>query len=244
MEMMCGTRPKPSHSKGKGALDLKKARALYEADIFKGIDPKELSTLFDDVELKACPKGTILFMPEDPSEKVYILRQGRVDVYQLNPSGKRLVTRRISSGSVFGMMGLLGQTIQGNFAETTEDSTVCSLTREDVLALLKQRPDIALRILEVIGSRLRLLEERLVETVYSPVRVRLAHFLLTNADKVSGVLTNVTQEEIGDMIGAVRQTVTETLGRMRNQGLILTRQKQIQIIDRQGLEKIVQGLES
>ena len=58
------------------------------------------------------------------------------------------------------------------------------------------------------------------------------------------MLTDVTHEEIGDIVGAVRQTVTETLSRMRNQGLILTKQKQIQIIDRHGLEEIVQGSKS
>jgi len=219
----------------------KKMSTLNEADIFKGIDSPEMSILFDDMEMQTYVAGTVLFMPEDSSERLYILRKGQVDLYQLTLSGKRLVKRRILPGMVFGMMGLLGQTMQGNFAEITEDSTVCMITRDDVLALLKQRPDVALHILELVGNRLRLLEEPLMETAYSPVSVRVAHFLLTNADFVSNLITDVTHEEIGDIIGAVRQTVTETLGRMRNQGLIKTGQKRIQIVDRHGLEEIEQG---
>ncbi len=91
-------------------------------------------------------------------------------------------------------------------AEAIEDSIVCIITREQILALLKRRPEVTLRILEMVCSHLYLLEERLVETVYNLVSVRLAYFLLTNADSTTGVLTNITQEEIGNTIGAVRQT--------------------------------------
>lgn len=217
---------------------------LYEVDIFKGIEPAELTALFNAVELHNYPAETILFRPEDTTERLYMLREGQVDQYLLTSSGRRLITRRIKPGSVFGIMGLLGQTMQGNFAETTEDSAVYIATQKDIFLLLKQQPLVALNILEVVGSRLRLLEELLVKSAYSPVNIRLADFLLANADPVSGILTNITHEEIGDTIGAVRQTVTEALSRMRKQGLVLTGSKQVQIIDRHGLENILHDSES
>jgi len=236
------SRTKPKQSLSKRTSKLRRTISdLYAADLFKGIEPSELGGFFDDVELQTCPVGTVFFTPEDYCERLYILRQGRVDLYRLTTSGKRLVTRQILPGSVFGVMGLLGQSMQGNFAEAIEESSICMITREDVVALLKRRPDVVLRVLEIVGNRLRLLEERLVEVVYSPVSVRLAHFLLTNVDSASGLLTNVTHSEIGDTIGAVRQTVTETLSLMRKRGLILTGPKQIRIIDRHGLEEIVQS---
>ncbi len=216
---------------------------LGELDLFKGLEPSELALFFDKVKLKHYPAGSIVFTPEDSScERLYILKEGRVDRYRLTTGGKRLVTGRILPGSVFGVMGLLGRTMQGNFAEAAEDSTIYVVTRQHVLALLKRQPDLTLRLLEIVGNRLRLLEERLVDAFYSPVNVRLALFLLTNADPDSGVLTNFTHEEIGNTIGAVRQTVTEILGLMRKQGLILTEPKQIRIINRHGLEEIVQGV--
>lgn len=234
--------PSPSEHGGK----LQQANSLLrEMDLFKGLEPTELALFFNEVELKHYPAGSIVFTPEDSScERLYILKEGRVDRYRLTASGKRLVTRKILPGSVFGVMGLLGRTMQGNFAEAIEDSFIYVVTREHVLALLKRQPDLTLRILEIVGNRLRLLEERLVEAVYSPVSVRLAHFLLINADPNSGVLTNLTHEEIGNTIGAVRQTVTETLSLMRKQGLVLTEPKQIRIINRHGLEEITHGSES
>ena len=174
----------------------------------------------------------------------YVYGQLRVELYRLTLEGKRLVTRRIPPGSMFGIMGLLGQTSQGSYAVTTKDSTVYVISREDIQAFLEQRPELVLNILEAVGKRLCLLEERLVETLYSPIDIRLAHFILNNVDPVSGVLSNITHEEIGDIIGAVRQTVTEALGDMRKQGLIQTGHKQIRIIDRHGLEQITRGSES
>ena len=175
---MSHTGSKPSQPKGSGKLR-KTISTLYDADIFKGIEPAELGIIFDDMEMQTYPAGTILFMPEDSSERLYILRECQVDLYLLTSGGKRLVTRRILPGSVFGMMGLLGHTMQGDFAETTEDSTVCMITREDVLALLRRQPDVVLHILEILGNRLHLLEERLMEAAYSPVIMRLAHFFPT-----------------------------------------------------------------
>ncbi len=176
-------------------------------ELFKGLEPAELASSFDDAEVRTYPAGSIVFTPEDSScERLYILQQGRVSLYRLTANGKRLVTSQILPGAVFGVRALLGRVMQKNFAEAVKDSNICIITREQVLALLKRRPELTLQIMEMVCKRLYLLEERLVETVYNLVSVRLAYFLLTNADSTTGVLTNITQEEIGNTIGAVRQT--------------------------------------
>jgi CRP-like cAMP-binding protein len=238
MQMMSLTKRKPPTSKSRGRL--LNINSLYRVELPERIEAAELGLFFDKVDMQTCPAGTMLFTPEDSGERLYILKQGLVDLFRVTVNGKRLVTRKILPGSVFGIMGLLGQTIQGNFAEAAKDSTFGVITREDIIKILTQQPDVALHLLELVGKRMRLIEERLVEATYSPARVRLAHFLLVNTDSASGVLTNLTHEEIGDTIGAVRQTVTETLGLFRKQKLILIEPKRIQIINRHGLEKEMQ----
>jgi CRP/FNR family transcriptional regulator, cyclic AMP receptor protein len=206
--------------------------------VHRRIEAKEFGLFFDNIEEEFYPASTILFTPEESGEKLYILSQGRVDLFRITSSGKRLVTRRIIPGGVFGDMGLLGQTMQGNYAVAVENSLIGIVTREDILAVLRLRPEVSLRLLEVVGNRLRQIEERLVEATYSPVRVRIAHFLLSNADLISGVITSLTHEEIGDIVGAARQTVTETLNILQNQGVIMVEPKKIRIIDRRRLEII------
>ena len=110
--------------------------------------------------------------------------------------------------------------------------------------MLRNGPDVALRILDIVGNRLRLLEERFLETAYSPVKVRLAHFLYSNLDQLE-MLTNITHgTNSGDNVGAARQTITEVLGIIQKQGLIRIKHRSIRILNRKILEKIAQGLES
>ncbi len=215
------------------------ADLLAVVDLFRGLKPGEFARFLAGAELRTYAVGAVIYSPEDPStEQLFILRTGSVERYRLTPGGKRLVTRRITPGEVFGVMGLLGRTMQGNFAEASEDSSVYVLTRESVLALLKRQPELALRLLENMGNRVRQLEERLVGVAYSPVKARLARFLLDNTDPRSGLVRSATHEQIANSIGAVRQTVTETLAVMKRHGLVESRARQIRVVDRPGLEKI------
>jgi CRP-like cAMP-binding protein len=91
---------------------------------------------------------------------------------------------------------------------------------------------------------LKLLEERLEHAAFSPVKVRLASFLLANMDSTTGVVTGYTHAEIGDTIGALRQTVTETLSEMQNQGLVEVGHKRVRVTDRRGLEEVASGEEA
>ncbi len=214
---------------------------LYELELLEGLSPAELSLIVGKTRVKTYSAGTMVFSPDDsPSDSVYVLSLGRVDMFMLTSDGKRLVTRQILPGSMFGMRRLFSRVKQSDFAEAIEDSTIFVLNREQLLASLKQHPNLLLRILEMVYDRLRLLEVRLLETAYSPVKVRIAYFLLNNADPRSGILGSVTHEEIGHIVGTVRQTVTETLNTFRKQGLIAIRPRQIRIIDRKGLERIVE----
>jgi CRP-like cAMP-binding protein len=220
----------------------KESDSFYENNLFKGLKPEKLDLLFEKTEIRAYPKGSLIFMPEEFScENLYLLNQGQVEMYRLTINGKRLVTRHILPGGIFGVRGLFDRRMQKNFAEAIEDSNIGIITREQVLEHLKLQPNLMLQILENVCSRLYLLEDRLVEAVYNPVSVRLAYYLLTNADAASGVLIDVTHEEIGSRIGAVRQTVAENLSLLRKQGLIQTQSRMIRIIDRHRLEEVIRG---
>jgi CRP-like cAMP-binding protein len=213
-----------------------------DTENFKDIDLSNLMQLFDNVVATHYAAGEIIFMPEDFScERLYLLKTGRVKMYRITADGKKLLTRQILPGSIFGVRGLLGRAMQGNFAEAAEDSTVYAISWEQLIATLKQRPDIILSILEGVCSRLALLEDRLVRAAYSPVNIRLAYFILANADSETGILADMTHEEIGNTIGSVRQTITANLNQMRRRGLLQIGTRTITILDRQGLEEIVQG---
>lgn len=211
---------------------------VRRVDLFKDLTHPEVEEIFRGLMVRKCSPGTMFFTPDDPSERLFILKEGHVELYRMTADGKRLVTRQIGPGMIFGEMGLLGQTMHGCFAEATDDALVCTATRDDILRLFHQRPELAMRLLEAVGNRLTLLEARLEQAAFLPVRARLATFLLENADR-GGMVSGHTHADIGDSIGALRQTVTESLNLMQRQGLIEVGQKKVRIVDRRGLETVL-----
>lgn len=203
--------------------------------ILEGMTSQEIAPILEGVHPRQYAPGDFLFAPEDSMEHLFALEVGRVDVYRINLAGKRLIVRRIFPQTVF---GVLGQSVHGCFAEAAEPCVVRIVTRGQLLELFGRRPDIAIRIIEVIGCRLRKTERMLEQAFYNPVKARLADFLLTNSDPSTGLLAGYTHEEIGDSIGALRQTVTETLRLMCLQGLLDVERRQIRVINREKLEQI------
>ena len=206
------------------------ANGLETLGFFQELTPAELDSLSDEVRVKEFRAATILYTPRDTGDKVFGLLDGHVDIYRLTLRGKRLVTRRVRPGGVFGETALLGRSPQGAFAEVVEDSVVCILTRELMLGIVARHPGVAQRVLLAMYSHVEQLEERLKHVSFSTVRVRLAHFLLTNMDPETGVVSGFTQADIGDTIGALRQTVTETLAALRDLGVVDVGHKRISVV--------------
>ena len=142
------------------------------------------------------------------------------------------------------MRGVLGRKTQRNFAEAVVDSIVYIVKREQFISYLRRQPDIAIRLLELAHYNLLSLEDRLLESSYSTAFSKVAYFLLCNADSRLGVISNYTHEQIGNEIGCVRQTVTETLNLMQKQGLITIKPRRIWISDWHGLRRVIKELES
>jgi CRP-like cAMP-binding protein len=215
---------------------------LSSIEVYFGITkPEELLSVFEKIQVQIYKAGNMIFSPGSPREKIYVLKEGQADLYQISTDGKRLSIARLIPGSVFGVRGILSQTGQRNFAEAIEDCVIFSITKEQFITYLKNRPEVALRMLEASCENLAFLEERLMKSSYSPIKVRLAYFLLTNYDPFTGLITDVTHEEIGNNIGAMRETVTEILNLMRQKGLVRIKRKQIQIMNGDGLIKILNG---
>lgn len=201
---------------------------LKRVDVFRDLSESEIALLFTKMAPRECPRGTVIFTPESSGERLFILKSGHVDLYRLTLDGRRLTIRRISAGSIFGEMGLLGQSMQGAFAEVVDSALVCEATRDDLQVILRRHPDVALRLLEAIGTRLRTLEDRLEETAFGSVAERLAHFLLRYSNP-AGIVMGYTHEQIGEIVAAQRQTITELLNDWQRKGFIETGYRSISL---------------
>ncbi len=193
---------------------------MLAMDIFCDLEPAAMAAFEQQTEMRTCRKGQILYSQEDRAEVLFLLKRGRVQLYRLTPSGKRLELATIEPGAFFGEMPLVGETLRHTFDEAVEDSLICVMSRTDIEQLMRERSEVALRMIEVLSRRLALCEARLEEMAYRSVPARIAAVLLRLSQGQAGEVVPITHQELGDMIGALRESVTKVLDDFQKAGLV------------------------
>ena len=212
---------------------------LHMVDIFQDLSEEEIAEIDRAMTITTGRRGKIFYMPEDTSEVLFLLKEGRVQLYRISPEGKKLVIGTVGPGAVFGEMALIGQGMHNTFAEATEDCILIVMSREDVERLLITKPRVALRIFEAMGNRLKETEARLEAIAFKGIPARLASLLLQLAgERESDTIQGLTHQDLGERIGTYRETTTQTLNSFKSDGLIDIGRKRIRILDREGLERI------
>jgi len=209
---------------------------MLTMDIFCDLEPEAMAAFEQQTEMRTCRKGQILYSQEDRAEVLFLLKRGRVQLYRLTPSGKRLEVAVIEPGTFFGEMPLLGESLRHTFAEAVEDSLICVMSRADIEGLMRRRSEVALRMIEVMGRRLALCEARLEEMAYRSVPARIAAVLVRLSQGRNGQVVSITHQELGDMIGALRESVTKVLDDFQRAGLVELGRGRVILRDVAGLQ--------
>lgn len=192
------------------------------------------------IELKT---GKILFQQEDSARFVYLIERGIVKIFRSSLLGGVVTVGVRQCGDVIGIAEVLSGVSRYSYAEALEDCMLWQLDGELFLNSLYTNPGLAVKVTTALGSRLREAETTILNLVTLEVDRRLAKILLDlarkhsqPADKSSDVVIHLTQQELAEMIGTSRQTVTTTLQKFKAEGLIHSGKKSIEIIDLAGLE--------
>jgi CRP/FNR family transcriptional regulator, cyclic AMP receptor protein len=214
-----------------------KVSLLRESDLFRDFSPSDMEEVERVTTMTTCRRGRIFYSAGQDAEVLFVLKKGRVQLYRHSEDGKRLVTAIVSAGSIFGEMPLLSQRMHDNVAEALEDCTLCVMSRADVEHLLETKPRLALNVISILADRLAAAEQRMEMQAYGSVSQRLARLLLklaAESDQVDGV----SHQQLGDLIGASRETVTRVLGDLRARGAIEIGRSQVRILDGAGLREM------
>lgn len=214
----------------------KNRECMLTMDIFCDLEPEAMAAFERQTEMRTCRRGQILYSQEDRAEVLFLLKRGRVQLYRLTPSGKRLELAAIGPGTFFGEMPLIGESLRHTFAEAAEDSLICVMSRHDIEGLMRKRSEVALRMIEVIGRRLALCEARLEEMAYRSVPARIAAVLTRLSQGHNAEVVSITHQELGDMIGALRESVTKVLDEFQREGLVELGRGRVILRDVSGLQ--------
>lgn len=210
---------------------LTKREYLLTMDIFRDLPPAQIEMIEHATVMRTIPKGQMIYSQEDRAEALFLLKRGQVAIYRLTPTGKRLELATIGPKAFFGEMPLLGESLRHAYAEATEESLLCVMSRADVERLIREQPQVALRMIEVLGRRLADREARLEELAYRSAPARIAAVLLRLTEGSAGTEIAVTHQELGDMIGALRETVTKILDEFQSDELVELRRGHVLVRD-------------
>jgi CRP/FNR family transcriptional regulator, cyclic AMP receptor protein len=215
---------------------------LSDLDLFRDLSERDMAELDRVTTITTVPRGRVFYEPEDVSQVLFLIREGRVQIYRISPEGKKLVIATLGPGALFGEMALLGQQMHNAFAEALDDCQIFVMSRADLERLILNKPSVGRRVLETTGRRLRDAEKRLEDMAFKGIPARLASLLLRMAaEQGSDEVVGLTHQDLAETIGTYRETATQVLNDMKADGLIEIGRKRIKILDRARLEALAQG---
>ncbi len=215
---------------------------IKNAALFSWLEEEELQTLAERSEMTSCRKNTRLFFAEESSDNIYLVKEGRIKLLRANAEGREVILDILGPGEIFGELALVGEEHRSHSAEAIDDALVCIIKKEDFEGILQRHPEMALRVLKLIGLRRRELEMRIEDLVFQPLAGRLALALLWQAQRHGVTETDgsiripLTQSDLANLIGASREAVSEQLKEMKSLGLIKTSYRNIKLTDQNGLK--------
>lgn len=187
---------------------------------------------------KSYKKGEYIYMPEEPSEAVYMVVSGKVKVGSYSPDGKEITKHILTTGDLFGELALVGELRRRDFAVALLNTELCVLPKADMLGLMQADFQLSQQLTQLLGYRLARMEQRLEALVFKDSRTRVVEYLRALAQEkgrqigyeieVRGILTH---QEMANLTATSRQTVTTVLNELRRDNIITFNRRRLLIRD-------------
>jgi CRP/FNR family transcriptional regulator len=187
----------------------------------------QLAKITNLITRRKYKKGQVIFFEGDVSDKFYIINEGKIKTFKHTREGKEQILYILAEGDFIGDLSLLKKSTFQYNAEALEEVNVCTLSKDDFDRILKDNPEICLRILESVHDRLVNLEN-LVQTLSTKdVEARIAGLLVSLSESFGRLQDGkiildmaLTREEMANFIGVTRETISRKLSGLQDEGLI------------------------
>lgn len=207
-----------------------KMKYLSRIQLFNELDMEQIKNLEHATPADVIKRKTTIVSPHMPQKRLYLVKSGMVRLYRILKSGKELTVDILGEGNIFGEIELFTTWSDGLYAEAMEDSIICSIGKEEFESIVKSHPELGLKMIEIVSSRLKEVEEMLELIAYGSVRKRLLYLLYKLSQKFGRALDSdqgwvqlevkLTHQELASTAGSIRETVTEQLKSFVSEGLI------------------------
>ncbi|MFH0932831.1 MAG: Crp/Fnr family transcriptional regulator [Nitrospirota bacterium] len=199
--------------------------SIKNIPLFASLTDEELRHVSDKLVVKRFQKNEIILQEEDTNEYMYIIMNGKVKVVQTTEDGKEILLAIHQSGDFFGEMSLIDGKTSPATVITTENSTAAILSKKDFYSLMETQKKVLDNLLLILCSRHRESWEKIQMLNYKNASHRIKILFLMLSDKygektAEGVTLNIklTHQEMAEMTGMTRETVTRVIDRWQREG--------------------------
>ncbi len=200
---------------------------LQKTNLFKEMSSDEIKEVDRITVEESVKKKSTIFSPGDPSQKIYILKEGHIKISRVSEEGREVTLALLEPGDIFGELEVLQDSPRDTLAEALDDSQLCVIQKEHFLSMIHRKPEYSFRLVKLIGFRLKKIENRVEDLVFRDVHSRAALLLLQFSKDYGRAVPEgiqidlkVTHQEIANLIGSIRETVSAVLGEFKKEGLI------------------------
>lgn len=214
--------------------------SLKQTTLFSALNNEELEKVASFALERYISAGETIIWEGDPADWLYVVSEGKVKVAKYASSGKELIIAIFPPGNVFGEVAVFDGIPYPASAMAQVDSTVLGIKKSDLLTFFGQNPSVALKMINLLGSRLRDAHDRLRDMAGERVDQRIANALLMISAKIGPVIP-FTRQEIADMSGITTETVIRVTTKLKDQNIISTTRGEITIVDEEKLRALSDG---
>jgi CRP/FNR family transcriptional regulator len=222
---------------------------LRQVPLFAPLPNEQITAVAGWFQVAAFEQDMIIFLEGDPADRLWVVSAGQVKIVKHTSDGQETLLEVITPGEMFGGAGLLLAAHPASAVAMTP-TTALSIERGPYLQLIRQYPDIALRIIDLLGERLQTAMKMRALAV-ERVDVRLANILLKLCDKAgkpigAGTRINLplSRQDLADMAGTTIETAIRVMSRLRKEGLVHTEPGgYVVVLDHERLLRLSEGAE-
>lgn len=224
------------------------ASVLEKNSLFSGLSQPELQMLSSRAVRKLFSAGELLFSEGEPCGGLHIIAKGKVRIFKTSVNGREQVLAVNTSGEAVGELPVFDGGPFPASAVAMEDSEIAFISRHDFYAFCIEHPEVPLKVLSVVGARLRHLVGIIEELSFTTIRQRLISVLVKLAQS-EGKKTErgiefqlpATHQELANQLGTVRELISRNLMRLQAEGLLVVDARQIVVKDMKALSAFLES---
>lgn len=218
---------------------------LKKIPLLADLGPEVLARMAERVEMKEIRRREVVYLPGDPGRSLFFVNGGRIKVSKVTRDGKALTLSYCGPSEVFGETCLIDGGPRSEMAEAVENAMLTEIERSDFERLLSQHASLGSQMTKLMVTRRRDLENKVEGLVFRDVTSKLAELLMRLAgeygvDDARGTMValKITHQELANLIGSTRETVSLTLSQFKKKKYICTEGRKVIISDAEGLRAL------